>query len=329
VTTFFYAWDHLGTIRLVSNPDRSVLERHDYEPFGVELRPILNQAQNTHQFTGHERDQGSEYDYMHFRYYGSNMGRFMRPDSFNGNLLDPQSWNKYSYVNNNPVRFNDPTGHAPASPWSNDPEQLKKQLDQSHAQGAIPGNPFADAEHSGGGGGRGGPSGDVNLRMPVYFDAAMGMTKKERASEFNRINIDLLGEAFAEFGAMGIMLDVYNAGTVDLDISGGAVTVTTEKNWGFAPGSLIIVRTNNGQLFSVSGRASWAPVNGSSHAVFIRAGATSWEIFHEFAHAFGYGRKHILDHPSIGIDVELRMIKYYNYGEADARSDAASYANAY
>jgi RHS repeat-associated protein len=115
VTTFFYAWDHLGTIRLVSNPDRTLLERHDYEPFGVELRPILNQTQNTHEFTGHERDQASEYDYMHYRYYGSTLGRFLKPDNIPGNLANPQSWDLYSYVHGNPVNFNDPTGHVPYS----------------------------------------------------------------------------------------------------------------------------------------------------------------------------------------------------------------------
>jgi RHS repeat-associated protein len=117
VATFFYAWDHLGTVRLASNQDRSVVERHDYEPFGVELRPILNQTQNTHQFTGHERDQASGYDYMHFRYYGSTMGRFLKPDTILGNLGNPQSWNLYSYVHGNPVNFNDPTGHEAMEDW--------------------------------------------------------------------------------------------------------------------------------------------------------------------------------------------------------------------
>ncbi len=48
---------------------------------------------------------------MHFRFYGSNMGMFMRPDNINGSLANPQSWNKYSYVAGNPVNMNDPTGH--------------------------------------------------------------------------------------------------------------------------------------------------------------------------------------------------------------------------
>jgi len=111
VATFFYAWDHLGTVRLVSNQDRTMLDRHDYEPFGVELRPILNQTQNTHQFTGHERDLQTGYDYMHYRFYGSTLARFLKPDNIPGALMDPQSWNLYAYVRNNPANATDPTGH--------------------------------------------------------------------------------------------------------------------------------------------------------------------------------------------------------------------------
>jgi len=114
-TVLYYAWDHLGTIRLITNDDASLVERHDYEPYGLELPPYVNQSANTHQFTGHERDLTSGFDYMHFRYFGSTMGRFCKPDNISGKLANPQSWNRYSYVVGNPVNFNDPTGHW----WNN------------------------------------------------------------------------------------------------------------------------------------------------------------------------------------------------------------------
>lgn len=46
------------------------------------------------------------------RYYGSALGRFTSPDQpFNDwDTADPQSWNLYGYVRNNPLRFVDPTG---------------------------------------------------------------------------------------------------------------------------------------------------------------------------------------------------------------------------
>jgi RHS repeat-associated protein len=107
----FYHSDHLGTVRLITNASGAVVSRHDYEPFGVEIAPVVETANNTHRFTGHERDKATGYDYMHYRSYGSNLGRFMKPDNISGNPLNPQSWNLYSYVRGNPVNFNDPTGH--------------------------------------------------------------------------------------------------------------------------------------------------------------------------------------------------------------------------
>jgi len=116
--TLYYVEDHLGTVRVVTDETgtKAITEFHDYEPFGVEIPPSTNVAENTHQYTGQERDAATQMDYMHFRYYGSNLGRFMKPDNINGNLMNPQDWNLYSYVHGNPVNFNDPTGHEPPPP---------------------------------------------------------------------------------------------------------------------------------------------------------------------------------------------------------------------
>ena len=68
-------------------------------------------------FQWSEPDQSLQY-LMHFRYYASTMGRFMKPDNMIPNAANPQSWNLYSYVNGNPVNFNDPTGHFINAPHS-------------------------------------------------------------------------------------------------------------------------------------------------------------------------------------------------------------------
>lgn len=38
---------------------------------------------------------------------------FIQPDTITPELYNPQSLNRYSYVTNNPIRYNDPTGHCP------------------------------------------------------------------------------------------------------------------------------------------------------------------------------------------------------------------------
>jgi RHS repeat-associated protein len=74
-------------------------------------------------FTSHERDEGLMLDYMLARYYGASMGRFLSVDPVDGTPGNPQTWNLYAYVTNNPVRLIDPTGEtltASGSPSAED-----------------------------------------------------------------------------------------------------------------------------------------------------------------------------------------------------------------
>lgn len=61
-------------------------------------------------FTSYERDQEAGEDYALARTYASGTGRFMSPDPLEGQVGDPQSWNRYAYVENDPINFADPTG---------------------------------------------------------------------------------------------------------------------------------------------------------------------------------------------------------------------------
>ena len=63
--------------------------------------------------TGKERDTESGLDYSGARYYASSMGRFMTPDPSGlayASIANPQSFNLYSYAQNNPLKYTDPTG---------------------------------------------------------------------------------------------------------------------------------------------------------------------------------------------------------------------------
>src|SRR5271170_1956699 len=63
--------------------------------------------------TGKERDTESGLDYFGARYYASTMGRFMGPDPSGlvfASFANPQSLNLYSYAQNNPLIYTDPTG---------------------------------------------------------------------------------------------------------------------------------------------------------------------------------------------------------------------------
>lgn len=63
-------------------------------------------------FTGKERDAETGLDYFGARYMSAAQGRFTSPDPklFLDAVYDPQSWNKFGYVRNNPLRLVDPDG---------------------------------------------------------------------------------------------------------------------------------------------------------------------------------------------------------------------------
>ncbi len=63
-------------------------------------------------FTGQIRDSETGMDFFTARYYGSALGRFTSPDPMNlgADPTDPQSWNAYAYVRNNPLALVDPMG---------------------------------------------------------------------------------------------------------------------------------------------------------------------------------------------------------------------------
>ena len=47
------------------------------------------------------------------RFYSPCIMQFIQPDTVTPEPYNPQSLNRYSYTFNNPVRYNDPTGHCP------------------------------------------------------------------------------------------------------------------------------------------------------------------------------------------------------------------------
>jgi len=63
-------------------------------------------------FTSYERDQESGNDYALARSYASGQGRFLAPDPLEGVVGDPQSWNRYAYVENDPINLDDPSGQG-------------------------------------------------------------------------------------------------------------------------------------------------------------------------------------------------------------------------
>ncbi len=83
-----------------------------YSPVGSESSLFLPCA--VPRSPGKERDAESGADYFGARHYAQSLGRFMQPDEVfvDQNKSDPQSWNLYAYVRNNPASNYDPDGRG-------------------------------------------------------------------------------------------------------------------------------------------------------------------------------------------------------------------------
>ena len=116
--------DQLGTPRMVFDETGSLanISRHDYLPFGEELfagtggrtpQQGYSASDGVRQhFTQKERDIETGLDFFEARYYASTQGRFTSADPLQASARrrNPQTWNRYTYGLNNPLRFTDPDG---------------------------------------------------------------------------------------------------------------------------------------------------------------------------------------------------------------------------
>jgi RHS repeat-associated protein len=140
--TSYMTSDSLETPRVITDSTGTVKSRHDYLPFGEEIS--VNMGGRTagqqyvygtgddgirQKFTGHERDNETGLDYAQARYYSSTQGRFTTTDPIltSARKTNPQSWNRYVYVLNNPVRLVDPNGLQGSNPVQNILQRMQDQ----------------------------------------------------------------------------------------------------------------------------------------------------------------------------------------------------------
>ncbi len=121
-STCYLTYDHLGSVRLVTDQNANIVSRHDFLPFGEEIpagyagrSSQYGAADKINQrFTEQDRETENivPVDYFNARNFTGVLGRFNSPDPGNAgaDMMNPESWNGYSYVANNPLTMLDPSG---------------------------------------------------------------------------------------------------------------------------------------------------------------------------------------------------------------------------
>jgi RHS repeat-associated protein len=108
---YYYITDHLGNVRVVANSSGTVEQRNHYYPYGMVFAESALSAQDRQPY----KYNGKELDQMHGLNLYDYSARQMEPALGRFTTMYPMcekyyDWSPYAYVNNNPMKYIDPTG---------------------------------------------------------------------------------------------------------------------------------------------------------------------------------------------------------------------------
>jgi RHS repeat-associated protein len=107
---YFLFTDHLGSTSVLVDSSGAVVSRQLYRAFGT---PRFNSGTDLtdYGYTGQRADDSIVLMYYNARWYDPTLGRFTQADTMLPGVGNPLAWDRYAYVNNNPILLIDPTGH--------------------------------------------------------------------------------------------------------------------------------------------------------------------------------------------------------------------------
>jgi RHS repeat-associated protein len=116
---FYLHRDYLGSIVAITNNSGVIVEKRHFDAWGNVMKVQDGAGNNLTKltffdrgYTGHEHLQSVGLIHMNGRLYDPKLHRFLQPDNYVQEPYNTQNYNRYGYVLNNPLKFNDPSGEA-------------------------------------------------------------------------------------------------------------------------------------------------------------------------------------------------------------------------
>ncbi len=111
-TAALYLTDQVDSVSIVLDDNANELTRLQYLPYGETLVQ-RGDPDFAPKYNSQELDQESGFYFYNARHYDPAIARFVSADIVIPDTSDTQSWNRFSYVFNNPIVLKDPSGHCP------------------------------------------------------------------------------------------------------------------------------------------------------------------------------------------------------------------------
>ncbi|WP_207650522.1 RHS repeat-associated core domain-containing protein, partial [Desulforamulus aeronauticus] len=108
---YYYLYNGHGDVTQVMDQNGNIVNNYAYDEWGNILTK-QEQVSNPLKYAGEYYDEESGLYYLRSRYYDPTIGRFISRDSYEGEITNPLSLNLYTYVENDPLSYVDPSGHS-------------------------------------------------------------------------------------------------------------------------------------------------------------------------------------------------------------------------
>ncbi|MBI5388209.1 MAG: glycohydrolase toxin TNT-related protein [Verrucomicrobia bacterium] len=137
----YYHSDHLHSSSVLTDGNGNRVQHHEYSAYGRDRFTESSTAfPVSRRYTGQVLDEDTGLYFYGARYYDADLGRFVQPDVVISDLSNPQSYNRYTYTLNNPLKYVDPNGHQPVI--ARPPRQMDLPLQASapriYPRGTLP-----------------------------------------------------------------------------------------------------------------------------------------------------------------------------------------------
>jgi len=107
---YYLLSDHLGSTSLTTNNSGGLISELRYKPWG-ETRYTSGTTATNYRYTGQREESTFGLYFYNARWYDPYLNHFTQPDTIVPDPTNPQSYDRYAYALNNPIRYNDPSGH--------------------------------------------------------------------------------------------------------------------------------------------------------------------------------------------------------------------------